>query len=162
MPVAAALLALAYVGGGIAAEGDHPGVLLALHVALMLTAFAGFTVAAGLSGLFLWHERRLKRRQATILRLRVPPLDALERLSTRAVAVSLLALTIGIGLGLVSYAIDGGSFDLAMAVTTAAWGMYGGFLVLRRAGGLHGRRAAYLNLVGLALVAVTLTVTHFA
>jgi ABC-type uncharacterized transport system permease subunit len=62
----------------------------------------------------------------------------------------------------VSYAIDGGSFDLAMAVTTAAWGMYGGFLVLRRAGGLHGRRAAYLNLVGLALVAVTLTVTHFA
>ncbi|MGH3104372.1 MAG: cytochrome c biogenesis protein CcsA [Gaiellaceae bacterium] len=162
MPVAAVLLALAYAGGGVGAEGDGPGVLLALHVALMLAAFTGFTLAAGLSAFFLWHERRLKRREATVLRLRVPPLEALDRLSARTVAVSLAGLTLGIALGLASYAVDGGRFDPAMAATLVAWVVYAGFLLLRRVAGLHGRRAAYVSLSGLAVVALILPVTHFA
>jgi ABC-type uncharacterized transport system permease subunit len=158
MPVAAVLLALAYVGGGIGEGGDHPGALLALHVALMLAAFAGFTVTAGLAGLYLWHERRLKRREAAILRVRVPALDALERLSLRAVAVSLAALTLGIGAGLTSYAADGGHFDAAMAATLATWAVYAALLLLRP----HGRRSAYTSLAGFALVVAILPLTHFA
>jgi ABC-type transport system involved in cytochrome c biogenesis permease subunit len=162
MPLAAALLVLAYAGGGIEAEGGHPGVLLAFHVAAMLAAFAGFAVAAGLSALFLWHERRLKRREARILRLRVPPLDALERLSARTIAVSLATLSAGIVLGIVSYASRGASFDAAMAATLVAWALYAAFLLLRREAGLHGRRAAHLSMAGFALVLLILPVTHFA
>jgi ABC-type uncharacterized transport system permease subunit len=163
MPVAAALLVLAYAGGGVAAEGGHePTVLLALHVALMLVAFAGFTLAAGLSGFYLWHERRLKRREATILRLRVPPLEPLDALAARVAGISLAVLSAGIALGLVSLAVDGGGFDAVMAATVLAWAVYAGLLVLRRGVALHGRRSAYVVLAGFAVVASSFPITHFA
>ena len=65
----------------------------------MLAAFAGFTLAAALAGLYLWQERRLKRRAADILRLRLPPLASLERLTWRTIAVSLPLLTLGLAAG---------------------------------------------------------------
>ncbi len=162
MPLAAVLLALAYVGGGFAARGDHPGTLLALHVAVMLAAFAGFTLAAGLSAFFLWHERGLKRREPRILRLRVPPLETLDRLAARSLTVSFGALTLAIALGVVSLARDGGRFDAAMAATLAAWLVYALFVLLRSRAGLHGRRAAHVSLAGFALVVLVLPITHFA
>ena len=85
MPVAAALLALAWIGGGTALdEGDHSGVVLAAHAVLMLAGFAGLTLAAGMAALYLWQARRLKRHERRVLRVRVPPLDALDRLAARA------------------------------------------------------------------------------
>ena len=87
MPLAAALLVAAWAGGGTGVSTRrHRGWLLALHVGLMLAAFAGLTLAAGMAGLYLWEERRLKRRDARVLRLRVPPLESLDRLSARTVA----------------------------------------------------------------------------
>ena len=62
----------------------------------MLAAFAGFTLAAAMAALYLWEERRLKRRDARLLRLRVPPLEALDRSPARAAAVALLLLSAGI------------------------------------------------------------------
>jgi ABC-type uncharacterized transport system permease subunit len=162
MPVAAALLVAAYAGGGIGAQGDDPSLVLALHVAIMLVAFAGFTLAAGLSGLYVWHERRLKRRTSTILRLRVPPLEALDGLAARTVAVSLALLSAGIALGLLSLAVDGGGFDAVMVGTLVAWAVYAGLLVLRQRAALHGRRSAYLVLIGFAVVVATFPITHFA
>ena len=53
----------------------------------MLAGFAGLTLAAGLAALYLWQERRLKRRERGVLRVRLPPLDALDRLSARTVLV---------------------------------------------------------------------------
>lgn len=161
MPVAAVLLAAAYAGGGTGEEGDHPGLLLGLHVAVMLAAFAGLTLAASLSALYLWSERRLKRRERTILRVRMPPLESLDAIAARVVLVSVAVLTLGIGLGLVSLVVDGGGFDAAMAATLGALAAYTGFLVLRRRG-LHGRRSARFVLYAFVLVVVVLSVTHFA
>ena len=60
MPIAAALLLLAWLGGGTGVDStDHSGVLLGIHVALMLAGLAGFTVAGGMAALYLWEERRL-------------------------------------------------------------------------------------------------------
>jgi ABC-type uncharacterized transport system permease subunit len=162
MPLAALLLLAAYAGGGTAAGGAGPGPLLAQPVAVMGGAFAGFTLAAGLSAFYLWHERRLKRRSASILRLRVPPLETLEGLAARTVAVSLAALTLGIALGGASLVVEGGRVDVVMAATLVAWAVYAAFLVARRRSGLHGRRAARLSLAGFALVALVLPLTHFA
>jgi ABC-type uncharacterized transport system permease subunit len=161
MPIAAALLLLAWAGGGTAAEhSDRAGVPLALHAGLMLAGFAGFTVAAAMAALFLWEERRLKRRDSKLLRLRVPPLEALDRLAARAAAVALALLSVGILLGIVS--LDGGGLDAAMVVTVGIWLLYTTLLVLRREIGLRGRKAAWLLLAGFALVAVVLPITHFA
>jgi ABC-type uncharacterized transport system permease subunit len=163
MPLAVALFIAARIGGGTEAgeRSDYGNLFLVLHVGLVLAAFAGFTLAAALSGLYLWEERRLKRRAADILRLRLPSLVVLERLTKRTVLVSLPLLTLGLAAGIVRLREDGGDVDAAMAVAVLTWLVYGGFLVLRPTG----RRAAYVALFGFALVIVVrlaLAGGHFA
>ena len=161
MPVAAGLLLLAWAGGGTGVDtADEPGALLAVHVALMLAGFAGFTVAGGMAALYLWEERRLKRRDARVLRLKLPPLQALDRLAARVAAAGLVLLSAGIVVGLAT--LDQGDVDAAMFVTVGIWALYATALLLRREAAVRGRRAAWLLLCGLALVAVVLPITHFA
>ena len=78
----------------------YSSVFLVLHVGLVLAAFAGFTVAAGLAGLYLWQERRLKRHDAAILARPAPSLVALEGLVARTILVALPLLTVGLGIGI--------------------------------------------------------------
>src|SRR6266566_2925605 len=100
MPLVFALFVVARVGGGTGTghHSDYGNLFLVLHVGLVLAAFAGFTLAAGLAGLYLWEERRLKRRAADILRLRLPPLQSLEGLARRTIVVSLPLLTVGLAI----------------------------------------------------------------
>jgi len=167
LPLAAVLLALAHAGGGTSARqgSNYSNLFLVLHVGLVLAAFAGFTLAAGLSAMYLWQERRLKRREATILRVRSPGLARLDELAARTVVVALPALTLGIVVGALRLRDRGGSFDALMAVTLVTWAVYGAYLGLRFTVGLRGRRAAFVVLAGFILVAVVriaLPVTHFS
>src|SRR3954452_10388394 len=152
MALAAVLLVLAWAGGGTGTGGRrrHSDAFLVLHVGLVLVAFAGFTLAAALSALYLWQERRLKRRETRILVLRAPSLVTLEALATRTVAFSLPALTLGVAVGLARLRDRGGGIDALMGVTFLAWAIYAVFLGLRHFGGLSGRRAAYVVLAGFA------------
>lgn len=161
MPLAAALLVASWIGGGTGvAARDAGGWLLAVHAGLMLAGFAGLTVAAAMAGLYLWQERRLKRRDARVLRLRVPPLESLDRVAARVTAFSFGALSLGIVVGLVS--LERGDFDAAMAVALGIWSLCAGTLLLRRESGLRGRRFAGALLLVAALVVVVLPLTHFA
>ena len=167
MPLAAGLLVLARIGGGtgLGQRSHYSSAFLALHVGLVLAAFAGFTLAAALSGLYLWLERRLKRRRAGGLLGRAPSLVTLETLAARTVAFALPALTAGIVVGLARLRSDGGRFDALMAVTLLTWLVYAAFLLLRYELGWRGRRAAYLALAGFTLVIVVrlgLPLTHFS
>jgi ABC-type uncharacterized transport system permease subunit len=135
-----------------------------LHVASVLAAFAGFTVAAGLSGLYLWQERCLKRRKMGRLLGRAPSLLTLDTVAGRTVAFALPALTVGIVAGLLRLRSEGGGVDALMAVTLLTWLVYGVYLVARYEAGWRGGRAAYLALAGFALVVVVrlgLPLTHF-
>ena len=138
-------------GTSTGATSSLPNLFLVLHVGLVLAAFAGFTLAAALSALYLWQERRLKRREPGILRVRSRrssiarrlaagrsssrcPRSARDRRRARAAALRRRQRR----------RADGG--DPAHL---------GGLRGLRRAPcGLEwrGRRAAYLALVGFALV----------
>ena len=161
MPVAAVLLALAWAGGGTGVHGsDGAGWTLDLHVGLMLAAFASFTVAAAVALLYLFEERRLKRRDARVLRLRLPSLEALDRLAARIALVGLALLSAGIVVGLTR--LDTAEIDLAMTVTVVLWALYATALVLRREVGLQGRRLAWSLVAGFSLVAVVLPLTHYA
>ena len=161
MPVAAGLLVLAWAGGGTGVdESDGDGWALAVHVGLMLAAFAGFLVAAATAFLYLYEDRGLSRRDTRLLRLRLPSLEGLERLAARAVLAGLLLLSAGIVVGLAWLDVDG--LDAAMTVTVAIWSLYGLALLLRREAGLQGRRFAWTLVAGAVLVAVVLPLTHFA
>jgi ABC-type uncharacterized transport system permease subunit len=167
MPLAAVLLVLARLGGGTGDTGhsNYSTVFLVVHVGLLSLAFAAFTLAAGLSALYLWQERRLKGRRPGGLLGRAPSLLTLETVSGRTIAVAVPALTAGIVAGLIRLRRDGGGIDALMAVTLGAWLVYTAYLVLRYEAGWRGRRAAYLALAGFALVIVArvgLQITHFS
>jgi ABC-type uncharacterized transport system permease subunit len=167
MPLAAALLVIARVGGGTGEGGgsQYSNVFLVLHVGLLSFAFAAFTLAAALSGLYLWQESRLKHRKPAGLLGRAPSLLTLETLTGRTIAVALPALTIGIVAGLVRLRRDGAAMDALMAVTLGTWAVYALYLFMRYEAGWRGRRAAYLALLGFAFVIVArlgLQVTHFS
>jgi ABC-type uncharacterized transport system permease subunit len=163
MPIAAVLFLVAHAGGGTSLGGksDYSNLFLILHVGLVLAAFAGFTLAAGLSGLYLWQARRLKRHSSDILSVRMPSLVVLDRVARRTIVVATVLFTLGIVVGLVRLGEDGGGVDALMAVTLVAWAVYAGYSALR----LHGRIGAWVALGGFALVIVArlgLQLTHFS
>jgi ABC-type uncharacterized transport system permease subunit len=130
----------------------------------VLAAFAGFTLAAALSALYLWQERRLKQRATTILRRPAPSLATLDRVAGRTVAVSLPALTLGIAVGIVRLVGDGERIDALVVATLVTWLVWAAYLVLR-ATGSTGRRSAYVALAGFVLVIVVrlaLPAVHFS
>src|SRR4029077_15729429 len=136
------------LGGGtdLGARSHYSNVFLVLHVGLVLAAFAGFTLAAALAALYLFQERRLKRHDATILRVPAPALQTLDGLAARTIVFSLPALTLGIVAGIVRLREKGGGIDTLMAFTVATWFAYGAYLALRYGYGWRGRRTAYLAL----------------
>ncbi|HWX09224.1 MAG TPA: cytochrome c biogenesis protein CcsA [Gaiellaceae bacterium] len=167
MPLAAALLVVARLGGGtgVGARSHYSNLFLVLHVGLVLAAFAGFTLAAALSAFYLWQERRLKQRAVTILRRPAPSLATLDRLASRTVLFSLPALTLGLAVGLIRLLNDGKHVDALVAATAVTWVVWAAYLGLRATRGWTGRRAAYVALAGFALVIVVrlaLPATHFA
>lgn len=167
MPLVVAMQLAAWAGGGTGTPAPSGGstAFLVLHVAFVLAAFAGFTMSAGLAGLYLWQERALKRRRAGVLRLPSPSLVTLESLVTRTIAFGLPCLTVGIVAGLIRLDRDGARIDALMIVTLVTWAVYAAFLLLRYEAGWRGRRAAYLALAGFALVLVVrlaLPVAHFS
>ena len=160
MPLAAVLFVVAWLSGGAGDGGESE--LGNVFLALILAAFAGFTLAAGLAGLYLWQERRLKAHAPGVLRQRAPSQAALDALTGRTILVALPALTLGLAVGLARFASEGGGFDAVMAVALLTWAAYAAFLVLRYEAGWRGRRSAYLALAAFALVASALVpVTHF-
>ena len=166
MPLAVVLMIVARAGGatGVGEHSHYSNLFLVVHVGLVLVAFAGFTLVAGMSALYLWQERRLKQRNATILRRPAPSLATLDRLAFRLAAYSLPALTLGIGVGIGRLINRGDSVDALVIATCATWLVWASYLVLR-VRGLAGRRAAYLALAGFLLVIVVrlaLPATHFA
>lgn len=164
MPLAVVLFLLAWAGGGAGSGGrsELGDVFLVFHVGLVLAAFAGFTLAAGVAALYLWQERGLKRRAPGLLRQRAPSQTALDRLAGRAIATAWPVLTLGLAVGAARLGAGGGSFDAIMAVALAIWAVYAAFLVLRFEAGWRGRRAAYLALASFALVLLgLLPIAHF-
>lgn len=166
MPLALVLFVLAWAGGaGTVSPSELGSAFLVLHVGTVLAAFAGFTLAAGLAGLYLWQERRLKRREPGVLRFRVPSLVSLDRLTARTIGVALPLLSIGLAIGLARLVADGRAPDAVVVLGVVAWIVYGGYLAARVELGWRGRRTAWVALAGFALVlllrlAVTPLVVH--
>jgi ABC-type transport system involved in cytochrome c biogenesis permease subunit len=131
---------------------------LNLHPMLLMTAYAAFANAAGVGVALLIQERQIKSRKPTELCYRLPPLDELDALNARIVAVSYPVLLIGLGMGFRWAYLDWGRVwtndpKMILALVTSA--IYGAFLWQRYASGQRGRRTVYVSLVGFASVLFT-------
>jgi ABC-type transport system involved in cytochrome c biogenesis permease subunit len=136
----------------------NPGV--AFHVSLLVLAYGAFALAFLTSIIFLIQERFLKTKRVIGLFFFLPPLETLERASTRAIAVGFPLLTLGILLGaLATWRVAGVPpdwwTDPKVPLTFLTWASYGFILHVRMRGRERGRRPAWLAVAGFCFILFT-------
>jgi ABC-type transport system involved in cytochrome c biogenesis permease subunit len=106
--------------------------------------------------------KEIKAKQLGFFYARLPSLQALDVMNSRAVTVGWIFLTVGLGIGGIwasqlqsspdprAQAMSVG--DPKILVALLSWGVYSFALLARRAIGWSGRRAAYLSAIGFVIV----------
>lgn len=131
---------------------------LNFHPMLLMTAYAAFANAAGVSIALLIQERQIKSRKPTELCYRLPSLDELDALNGKVISWAYPVLLVGLGMGFAWAYEDSGRLwtsdpKIILALVTA--GIYGAYLWQRFVAGRRGRRAVYVSLLGFASVLFT-------
>jgi len=145
------------------------------HITALLLAYValGFSLLA--SVLYLVQERRLKAKpKARYLTGEdswwapfdwLPPLDTLERLSESMLEFGFPCMTVGLVIGAVlAQDTYGATYFLDPKIIAAfvSWAIYVLLLLVRRATGLRGRKAAYLSGAVFAVMIVVWTANLFS
>jgi len=123
---------------------------LLIHVVTAFLGYAAFALAFGSALLFLFQERRP--------RPSLPPLPALDRLIYRTTILGFLLLTLGIVTGAVWAETAWGrywSWDPKETWSLITWFIYAALLHARLLKGWHGRRIAWLAVLGFIAVLFT-------
>jgi cytochrome c-type biogenesis protein CcsB len=131
---------------------------LNVHPMILMTAYAAFANAFGVCLALLIQERQLKSRKPGALLYRLPPLDELDSLNGRIVAVALPVLIVGLAMGAAWANQAWGrawswNAKETMALITAFF--YAEALWLRYALGQRGRKPVYVSMVGFACLLLT-------
>lgn len=131
---------------------------LNVHPMILMACYAGFANAFGVGMAYLVQERQIKSRRPSELCYRLPALEELDRIHLRIVAVCLPIFTVGLLLGGLWARGAWGRFwawDAKEVSAAVCWSCYAAYLVLRRQGGLRGRKAVYVAMLGFATVLFT-------
>ncbi len=137
--------------------------VFALHVTLNILAYSAFAIAFVLSVIFLLQNRMLRGRAPGRTFWRFPALELLERMSRSSVAVGLLALSVGIVLGLVVSREVRGRFwsnDPKEIISLVLLFSYAAYLWLGRTTRWRGARASWLCVLNFVVVLFSLTVVN--
>jgi len=154
------------VGGTVGGDvGEIPGgtQLGSAHVGFAAAGLAGFTLAAGVAGLYLGMERRLRRKQFRPGQGGLS-LQGLDRLHHRLVLLVTPIFTLAIVTGAL-WTIEVGGLEplrgrmFEVAAAGVAWLASVSLLVSRAIWGTRGRRSAWLTL--LAFVSTVLIVVSY-
>ena len=134
--------------------------LATAHIGLATAGLAGFTLAAGVAGLYLAMARRLRNRQWKP-RSGSMSLAGLERLHYQLVLIVTPVFTLAIVTGVLWTLRAGGVPSIGarwieILMAAAAWLANAGVLVLRVGVGLRGRRLAQLSLLAFALTVLVI------
>ncbi len=127
-------------------------VWITVHVVLALLGIAAFVLNFAGGIMYLLQERQLKARRPGAFYYRLPSLEALDRLTFRALTLGFPFLTAGLIIG----ALWAGRFDPLIASSAVAWVIYAFTLAGRAVAGWRGRRAAYFAILGFAALVLTL------
>ncbi len=133
------------------------------HVSSLLVAYAAFALACVISVTYLLLFKELKRKHLGVFYARLPSLQILDRMNSRAVAIGWIFLTVGLAVGGVWLVQVGPAaadprvqamslFDPKIFIVLLCWGGYTFELYARRAIGWGGRRSAWLSAIGFAIL----------
>ena len=138
--------------------------LFSAHVLSTLFAYANFALACviGVTYVLLFNE--IKAKHLGFFYARLPSLQVLDAMNSRAVTIGWVFLTAGVAIGgfwatQVQASPDPRAQAMSVAdpkilVALLSWGVYSFALFARRAIGWSGRRAAWLSAIAFAIVLV--------
>jgi ABC-type uncharacterized transport system permease subunit len=129
---------------------------LALHIALLMAAYAALLVSLLANVLYLVQERRLKSCMRAKpgsspggwLKPLDAPLETIDQIAQKTLLFGLPCMTAGLLIGSVMALEQNGPAyfsDPKIVLTFGLWAAYVAMIFLRRASGLRGRRAVYLS-----------------
>jgi ABC-type transport system involved in cytochrome c biogenesis permease subunit len=140
---------------------DHAALLdswrVGIHVALIAFANAGFAISAAGSLMYVALERQLKRRRTTGLLKRLPSLEQTDGVARHSILWAFPAYTAALLLGIlraVETDVQLWWADPRVVLAGVAWLVFAFYLFMRWRRGWAGRSAAYLSMVGFAVVVV--------
>ncbi|MDQ5846803.1 MAG: cytochrome c biogenesis protein [Acidobacteriota bacterium] len=132
--------------------------LFPAHTMLLLFAYAAFFVVFLASSMYLLQERELKLKTFSAAYHRLPSLTTVNEIATSSTAIGLTLLTVGIATGMLwSSSRDGRIWhnDPKEIFAALTWLLYLALIFYRSTARWRGRRAAWLGVVGFALVLCT-------
>jgi ABC-type uncharacterized transport system permease subunit len=126
-------------------------VFFEIHVVIVLLSYSAFAISFIASLLYLLLSRDLERKSLGIFYRRLPSLAFFDSLSNLAVNIGLGVLTLGVGLGIYLGAKVAEPFftwDAKFFAVGLTWLIYVFHLIIRRAIGWQGKRAALISVLG--------------
>ncbi len=137
--------------------------LLGFHVSTALLGYAAFSLSAvyGLLYLMLYHE--IKSTRFGLIYKRLPNLETLEKMSTKAETFGFLMLSIAIAVGFLwlPRAFENFSYwDPKLIGTMIIWCLYAIGLVAKKRLGWQGRKSMIVSIVGFGFVFLSMTVVN--
>jgi ABC-type transport system involved in cytochrome c biogenesis permease subunit len=135
-----------------------------VHIASLLFAYASFALAGVLGLTYMLQFKEIKKKHLGYLYTRLPNLQILDDMNSRAVMIGWLFLTIGVAVGYVWAAqarslAPGDPNVNAMSITdpkvfgaVLTWAVYSFAVFARQKLGWNGRRAAWLSALGFAII----------
>jgi ABC-type transport system involved in cytochrome c biogenesis permease subunit len=145
-----------------------------VHVSSLLFAYASFALAGVLGLTYMVQFKEIKKKHLGYFYTRLPSLQTLDVMNSRAVAIGWLFLTIGVAVGMIwtaqarVAAPDNTNLqamvlnDPKIFIAVLTWAVYSFAVLARRMMGWTGRRAAWLSALGFAIVLLNfLPVSYF-
>ena len=132
--------------------------ILPIHTTILIFAYASFFVVFVSSVMFLLQERELKHKTFSAFFHRLPSLTTVNEVATMSASIGLTLLTLGIISGMFwSSTLDGRLWrnDPKEIFAGLTWLLYLALIIYRSSSGWRGRRAAWLGVIGFALVLCT-------
>lgn len=131
---------------------------MAIHVPVMFVSYAAFANAFGIGIAYLIQEHQIKSKKPSEMMFRLPPLEELDAMIYRVIALAFPLLTLGVLLG-ARWAYDAWGrywgWDAKETWALITWLIYAAYLHMRLVVGWRGRKTAYLSLVGFGVVLFT-------
>lgn len=149
--VAAIMLTIAATLAPVSHSMPH-SMWFPIHIATAFLGEALFATAGAVSLIYLVQLQRLKsKRPASVSGRRLPPLEVLDRTSTRLILIGFPLMTIGLGTGMLYSKAALGTYwrwGILNTVAVLVWIVFALILNFRFTIGWHGKKAAGLTVAG--------------